>query len=209
MTTAIYARVSTTDQNCALQLNELRDYAARRGWSVAGEYVEVGWSGAKASRPELDRMMGDAKLHKFDAVLVWKLDRFARSLVNLLDALTQLTAWGVRFVAATQGIDTDQANPTAKLIMYVLAAVAEFERELIRERVKGGVDAYVRAWRTGQVGTTRHSRSGKDKQIGRPRLVVNRAKVIAMHAAGYSLRAIAAKHGMSHTAVARMVKPAA
>ena len=82
MRAAIYARVSTTDQNCELQLNELREYLNRHGWENAGEYVDVGWSGAKASRPEFDRLMQDAGKRKFDLVLCWKLDRFGRSLLN-------------------------------------------------------------------------------------------------------------------------------
>ncbi len=209
MTSCIYARVSTTDQNCALQLNELREYAARRGWEVTAEYVDTGWSGTKASRPALDRMMADARQHKFDIVLAWKLDRFGRSVLNLVDGLTQLSTWGVRFIASTQGIDTDANNPTAKLILWVLAAVAEFEREMIRERVKGGVAAYRKCMETGQVGTTRHSRSGKDLAIGRPKSVFNREKALAMHAAGYSLRAIGKKHGVSRATVDRLIKAAA
>ena len=79
MRVALYARVSTTDQNCEMQLRELREYCERRGWEIAGEYVDTGWSGAKASRPQLDRLMKDGCQHRFDAVLVWKLDRFGRS----------------------------------------------------------------------------------------------------------------------------------
>jgi predicted site-specific integrase-resolvase len=84
---AIYARVSTTDQNCEMQVRELREYAVRRGWNVSSEYVDTGWSGAKVSRPELDRLMRDAALRRFDAVLVWKLDRFGRSLRHCLDGI--------------------------------------------------------------------------------------------------------------------------
>jgi DNA invertase Pin-like site-specific DNA recombinase len=90
----------------------------------------------------------------------------------------------VRFVAATQGIDTEESNPTAKLILFALAAVAEFEREMIRERVPGGVGAYRKALATGQIGTTKHSKCGKDLPIDRPKVVVNRAKMRAMGAAG-------------------------
>src|SRR5690349_18461039 len=128
MKCAIYARVSTTDQNCEMQLRELREYAERRSWSVSQEYVDTGWSGAKKSRPALDRMMKDASEHRFDVVLVWKLDRFGRSVLNLVEGLNSLAAAGVRFLATSQNIDTDQANPTAKLIVWILAAVAEFER---------------------------------------------------------------------------------
>jgi putative DNA-invertase from lambdoid prophage Rac len=92
MKAAIYARVSAADQNCELQLRELREYIARRSWDPAAEYVDSGWSGAKASRPALDRLMQDAAQRRFDAVLVWKLDRFGRSVKNCVDGIGQLSA---------------------------------------------------------------------------------------------------------------------
>src|SRR5512143_940001 len=110
MRAAIYARVSTVDQHCEMQLRELREYCQRRGWTIAGEYVDTGWSGAKASRPELDRVMKDAAQHRFDAVLCWKLDRFGRSVLNLSEQLAQLNSWTIRFIATSQSLDTDQAN---------------------------------------------------------------------------------------------------
>jgi putative DNA-invertase from lambdoid prophage Rac len=175
MKAAIYARVSTTDQNCDMQLRELREYCARRGWDVAGEYVDHGWSGIKKSRPALDRLMGDASQHQFDCVLVWKLDRFGRSVSNLVDGLQTLASYGVRFLATSQSIDTDQANPTAKLILWILAAVAEFEREMIRERVKAGMLA---------------ARS-RGKCLGRAKAIFNRDRALELHRAGRSLREIA------------------
>ena len=87
---AIYARVSTQDQNCELQVRELREYAGRRGWNLVGEYVDTGWSGAKASRPQLDQLMKDSAMRRFDAVIVWKLDRFGRSVRNCLDGIEAL-----------------------------------------------------------------------------------------------------------------------
>ena len=98
---ALYARVSTTDQNCEMQLRELREYIAPRDWKNGGEYVDTGFSGAKASRPALDRLMADAAKRKFDCVVVWKLDRFGRSVLNLSQQLAALTSFGVRFVATT------------------------------------------------------------------------------------------------------------
>ena len=172
---AIYVRVSTTDQNCEMQTRELREYAARRGWDVVAEYVDTGWSGAKASRPELDRLMRDAALRRFDAVLVYKLDRFGRSVRNCLDAIAALQAHGVRFLAVSQSIDTDHANPTARLLLHILASVAEFERELIRERVCAGV----------------RNAKRKGKQLGRKRVVFDRSKATEMHRAGASVREIA------------------
>jgi DNA invertase Pin-like site-specific DNA recombinase len=134
MNVAIYARVSTADQNCTMQLRELREYALRRGWTVSGEYVDTGWSGAKASRPELDRLMRDAGQRAFDVVLVWKLDRFGRSVLHLNQQLTALTSYGIRFISTSQALDTDQSNPTSRLLLQILASVAEFEREMIRDR---------------------------------------------------------------------------
>ena len=158
---AIYARVSTADQDCGLQLRELREYAARRGWEVAGEYVDTGWSGAKAKRPALDRLMADAAQHRFDCVAVYKLDRFGRSVLHLNQQLAALTNYGVRFIAISQGLDTDQSNPTSRLLLQILASVAEFERELIRERVSAGL----------------HHAKAKGKHIGRPRRILDRVEV--------------------------------
>ena len=132
MHVAIYSRVSTADQNCDMQLRELRDYVARRGWIVTCEYVDKGWSGAKASRPELDRLMRDAGRRLFDVVLVYKLDRFGRSVLHLNQQLAALTSHGIRFISTSQALDTDQANPTSRLLLQILASVAEFERAMIR-----------------------------------------------------------------------------
>jgi putative DNA-invertase from lambdoid prophage Rac len=173
--TVIYARVSTTDQNCEMQVRELREYAGRRGWVISGEYLDTGWSGAKANRPELDRLMRDASLRRFDAVLVWKLDRFGRSVRNCLDGIETLRTHGVQFLAVSQSIDHDESNPTSRLLLHILASVAEFEREMIRERVSAGV--------------RNAKRNGK--RLGRKRAVFNRDKARQMHVAGASVREIA------------------
>jgi len=186
---AIYARVSTTDQNCEMQIRELREYSTRRGWTIAGEYVDTGWSGAKASRPELERIMRDAWHHRFDAILVWKLDRFGRSVLNLSQHLAQLNSWGIRFIAISQGLDTDQSNPTCRLLLHILAAVAEFEREMIRERVKAGMAA------------AKH----KGKHLGRRKVVFDRHKALAMRSCGASVRAIAAKFGVGIGTIHRLL----
>ena len=172
---AIYARVSTQDQNCEMQVRELGEYVVRRGWQVSAEYIDTGWSGAKASRPELDRLMKDAALRRFDAVLVWKLDRFGRSVRNCLDGIENLRAHGVRFLAVSQSIDTDESNPTARLLLHILASVAEFERELIRERVRAGIK----------------SAKHKGKQLGRKRVVFDRSRAEEMYKDGATLREIA------------------
>jgi DNA invertase Pin-like site-specific DNA recombinase len=140
MKAAIYARVSTTDQTNTIQVRELKEYVQRRGWGLAGIYQDQ-MSGKTASRPGLNQLLTDARLRKFDAVLVWKLDRFGRSLVHCVGAIQELQALCIRFIAISQGLDTDQANPTSQLLMHILAAVAQFERELIHERVSAGMRA--------------------------------------------------------------------
>ncbi len=190
---AIYARVSTDDQDCALQLAELRGYTKRRGWKKAVEFVDTGWSGAKRSRPELDKLMKAGRAREIDVVLVWKLDRFGRSVKNLTDQLGELDAAGVRFIAVTQGLDTDQSNPASRLLLHVLAAVAEFEREQIRERVKAGM----------LIAKSRGTKSGN--KIGRPSAIFRRDKVLEMRREGKSLRTIARELSISLGAVQRTI----
>src|SRR5713226_4883251 len=138
MKVAIYARVSTANngQDPTMQTHELREYATRRGWMVAGEYVDVGISGTKEKRPELDRLMADAHRRRFDCVVVWKFDRFARSVSHLLRALETFKAQGIEFVSFSEQMDT--STPAGKMVFTVLGAVAELERSLIVERVKAG-----------------------------------------------------------------------
>jgi DNA invertase Pin-like site-specific DNA recombinase len=170
-----------------MQLRELREYASRRGWPIAGEYVDTGWSGAKASRPQLDRLMQDASKRSFDAVLVYKLDRFGRSVRNCLDGIEALRAHGVRFLAVSQNIDTDESNPTSRLMLHILAAVAEFEREMIRERVCAGV---------------RNARQ-KGKRLGRPKRVFDRQRAVELRQQGRSLPQIARELGIGLGTVVR------
>lgn len=205
MRTAIYARVSTTDQNCELQLRELREYCQRREWTIAGEYVDTGFSGSKASRPELNRIMQDAGQHRFDAVLVWKIDRFGRSVLNLSEQIGQLNSWGIRFIATSQNIDTDQSNPMSRLMLHILAALSEFERELIKERVTAGVQTYRDAYRRGKIGEKRHSRSGKDLPHGRPRRIFDRRRAVEYHESGMSIRKIARKLGVGLATIQRVI----
>lgn len=191
MKVAIYARVSTTDQNCERQLAELREYAGRRGWEIAGEYVDTGWSGAKTSRPQLDKLMADARQRRFDAVIVWALDRWGRSISHLLKSIEQLDSYGVAWMSFTQNLDTSTSNPTGRLILNILGAVAQFEREMIRERVNSGVKNYKKAFAAGRIGKDRCSRSKMNLPHGRPRKIVDRQRVVDMHANGMSVRAIA------------------
>lgn len=205
MRSAIYARVSTVDQHCEMQLGELREYCQRRGWTISGEYVDTGWSGAKASRPELDRVLKDASVHKFDVILVWKLDRFGRSVQNISEQLARLNSWGIRFIATSQSLDTDQANPTSRLLLHILASVAEFEREMIRERVSAGVKVYRDAYRDGKIGKARHSLSGKNLPPGRPRSVFDRQRALELRAKGMSLRTVAKRFGIGVATAHRLI----
>ncbi len=173
---ALYARVSTADQNNSLQIAELTAYLARRGWEPAGIYQDT-LSGARASRPGLERLLADARRGTFDAVAVWKLDRFGRSLLDCLAGIQELPGLGIRFLAVTQSIDTDQSNPTSKLLLQLLAAVAEFERELMRERVLAGM----------------RSAQANGKHCGRPRGVVDRIELVRLREQGLSWAEVAAR----------------
>ncbi len=204
MRAVIYARVSTTDQNCEMQLAELREYITRYGWEPAGEYVDTGWSGAKASRPELDRLMANARQRKFDIVLCWKLDRFGRSLLNCLSAIQELQSAGVRFISGSQNIDTDESNPAARFLLHILMAAAEFERELTRERSLAGLRRYRHEYAAGKVGKETRSRSGKNLPVGRPRKVFNSDRVAELRAEGLSWRDINAKLGIGATTARRV-----
>ncbi len=186
---AIYARVSTSDQTCALQLRELRSYVKARGWKLAGEYVDTGWSGAKASRPQLDRLMGDARNRKVDCICVWKLDRWGRSVANLVGSLNELHALGVRWIATTQGLDTDESSPVGRLLVHILASVAEFERALAQERIKSGLAAA----------------AAKGVHCGRPHKVFHRDRAVELRAQGTSWRAIARELGVPQATVRRAV----
>ena len=174
MRAAIYARVSTTDQNCELQIRELQAYAERQSWSIAETYQDA-ISGAKANRPALSRLMFDARARKLDCLLVWKLDRFGRSLVDCLNNIKTLEENGVRFIAVTQGLDTDLQNPASRFLLHVLGAAAEFERSLIRERPQAGQARYRQDFESGKVGKTIASRSaGTCRRTGRGEYSIGR-----------------------------------
>jgi DNA invertase Pin-like site-specific DNA recombinase len=178
---AIYARVSTLNagQDPTMQTRELQEYCQRRGWAVHDVYVDNGVSGKKDSRPRLNRMMQDAHERRFDAVVVWRFDRFARSVSHLLRALETFSSLGVQFVSLSEQVDT--STPMGKMVFTVLGAVAELERNLIVERVRAGL---------------RHARS-KGKTLGRPKKSIDAAQVLSMRASGDSWRVIARKLGVS------------
>jgi DNA invertase Pin-like site-specific DNA recombinase len=202
---AIYTRVSTADQNAELQVRELRDYAVRQGWEITETYQDV-VSGAKASRPGLNRLMEDSAARKFEVLLVWKLDRFGRSLVDCLNNIEELERCRVRFVAVTQNLDTDQQNPASCFLLHVLGAAAEFERSLIRERTLAGQQRYRHDYAAGKVGKTVHSRSGKNLPPHRPRKIFNRDSVAVLRAQGLSIRGIATRLRVGVGTVARILQ---
>jgi DNA invertase Pin-like site-specific DNA recombinase len=193
MRVAIYARVSTVNngQSPEMQLRELREYCDRRGWTIAGEYVDAGISGAKDSRPELNRLMADAHKRRFDVVCVWKFDRFARSVSHLLRALETFKALGIEFVSYSEQMDT--STPTGKMIFTVLGAVAELERSLIAERVRAGL---------------RNARA-KGKRLGRPTAKVSDIEIKKLLASGASMQNIGELLGCSAATVCRRARAVA
>src|SRR5438128_578112 len=136
MKAAIYARVSTFDQEPENQLQELRRYVEARGWEAV-QYVDRGVSGAKDRRPALDQLLTDARRRRFDVLVCWRLDRLGRNLKHLITLLEDLQALGVAFVSLAEGIDA--TTPAGKLQMHILGAIAEFEPERVRERVLAGL----------------------------------------------------------------------
>jgi DNA invertase Pin-like site-specific DNA recombinase len=133
MRAAIYARVSTNNgQDPHMQTRELREYCKRRGWEIAGEYVDAGISGSKEHRPQLDALLIVCRKRLVDAVVVYRYDRFARSLRQLVNALEEFRSLGIEFISLHEGVDT--STPNGRLIFGIFASIAEFERELIRDR---------------------------------------------------------------------------
>jgi DNA invertase Pin-like site-specific DNA recombinase len=178
---AIYARVSTTNhgQDASLQTSEQHQFAEARGWQVFDDYVDRGVSGSKDSRPELNRLMADARRRKFDIVLVWKLDRFGRSLRHLVNALAEFESLNISFVSLSDNLDLSTAS--GRLMFNIIGAMAEFERALIQERVRAGI---------------RNARA-KGKRIGRPRKAIDGIRIAQLHSQGRSMREIAADLGLS------------
>ena len=189
---ALYMRISTKGhgQTTDTQAHALREYAERRGFQIIDEYRDEGISGAKDRRPQLDRMMQDARKRRFDAVLVARFDRFARSTKHLVLALEEFSSLGVDFISLNESIDT--SSPMGRMVFTVIAAVAELERSIIRERVVMGLD---RAKRQG-------------KRLGRPKTFVSESKIQQLASDGLSLRQIAEHMGVSHTKVARLLRSA-
>ena len=180
---AIYARVSTTDQSTESQLLDLRKYVSERGWQSYKEYTDNGVSGTTDSRPALNELMNDARKRRFDMVLVWRFDRFARSTRNLINAPEEFKNLRIDFVSYQENIDT--SSPLGSAIFTIISAVAQLERDIIAERVKAGLRKAV----------------ANGKKLGRPKLDVDVEEVHRLRAKGLSLRAIANKTGVSRTTV--------
>jgi DNA invertase Pin-like site-specific DNA recombinase len=183
---ALYARTSTArDQTPAMQLDELRQVARQRGWEVVGEYVDHGVSGGKDRRPELDRLRSDIQRGRIDVVACWRFDRFARSVRHLVSALDEFRARGIDFVSIRDGIDT--STPAGRFTFHVIAAVAELERELIRERTRAGLAAARR----------------RGARVGRPRVQVDLERARALRAEDKSVREVARALGVGASTIHR------
>jgi len=183
----LYARVSTAEQSPESQLHALRGYAAARGWIIE-ELVDRGVSGAKDRRPALDRLVRAARARQLDVVAVTKLDRLARSTHHLVTLGRELADLGVDLVVLDQQIDT--TTPSGRLLFHVLAAIAEFERDLIRERVKAGLE---RA-------------KAKGVRLGRPTARVPEGQLHALHQQRASIGEIARQLGVSRATVRRRLR---
>lgn len=174
----LYLRVSTDEQNCDMQERDLLRLADQRGLEIVKTYRDEGWSGAKASRPAFDEMLRDAKRGRFDVLLCWKLDRLGRSLSNLLRLLEDLRVWNVGLISHSESLDLD--SPSGRLMFQLVSAFSEYEREIIRSRVKSGMAAAKK----------------RGVHIGRKPVNVDTAEVKRLRESGLSVAAIAQQLGI-------------
>jgi len=186
---ALYLRVSTLDQNPDSQRHDLEQMAAQRGLEIVERYVDHGYSGTRARRPALDRMMSDARHGRFDAVLVWASDRLARSVKHFVEVLSELDHLGIAYVSYRENIDT--AGPLGRAVMIIVAAIAELERSLIVERVRAGM---------------RRARL-EGRHIGRRPLDLDHEAIRRDRASGMSLGQLAKAYRISRTTVRRALAP--
>jgi DNA invertase Pin-like site-specific DNA recombinase len=184
---ALYARVSTLDQSCEAQLRDLREYVAARGWQVT-EYIDQGVSGAKDRRPGLDRLLAAVRARKVDAVVVAAFDRFGRSVRHLVECLELFRHYGVEFVSLREQIDT--GSPLGQAVFTIIAAIAQLERSLIAERVRAGL----------------RRAKAEGKQLGRPRVEVDQARLDDVIRRGLSVRDGAREVGISASSFARLIR---
>jgi DNA invertase Pin-like site-specific DNA recombinase len=185
---AVYVRVSTVDQHPETQLHDLRQFAVQRGFQIVQEYTDHGFSGTKARRPALDQLMEDARHRKFDVLMVWSIDRLARSTKHLLQTLDELNGLGIQFLSQREAIDTE--GPLGRAIVVIVSAMAELERCVIIERVRAGM--------------RRAKLEGR--RIGRAPLNVNRVALLRDRERGLSLNQLAKAHGISKASVCRVLR---
>lgn len=190
MKLALYARVSTDGQNPEVQLASLRVHAAQRAWEIVEEFVDHGFSGAKERRPALDRLMKAVWTGRFQAVLVWRFDRFARSVKHLLTALEQFRSLNVHFISLQEQFDT--STPIGHAMFTIIGAMAQLERDIVRERVKAGL-AQAKA---------------KGVKLGRPTVRIDCTEVALLQGQGCSLPEIARRLRCSRSTVKRRLREA-
>jgi DNA invertase Pin-like site-specific DNA recombinase len=183
---AIYGRVSTEGQSVDLQLAELNEYIAKRGWKLVGEYVDRGVSGSQESRPALNRLMKDATQRKLDVIAVWKLDRFARSVKHVVVALSEFEALGIAFISLKDNLDL--TTPSGRFMFQIIAAFGELERAIIAERVRAGLQNARR----------------RGKRLGRPQVAVDAAHIGSLRSSGASWRQISSRLGVSVRTIRRV-----
>lgn len=190
-TVALYVRVSRAEQNPQLQHDECDRIAAARGWTDVRVYEDHGVSGARDRRPALDRLLADARQGQVQVILVWRTDRLFRSLRHMVTTIDELSAVGVAFVSATEPFDT--TTPQGRLLLHLVSAFAEFERQVNVERTRAGMDAARR----------------RGARIGRPRVYVDVARALRLRAGGWSQRRIAVSLGVSQASIGRALRAAA
>jgi DNA invertase Pin-like site-specific DNA recombinase len=190
MRCARYVRVSKLDQNPRLQEDETLEFVRRRGWQLTATYVDHGVSGARERRPELDRLLKDAKRGRFDVVLVWRSDRLFRSIRHMVVTLDDLAAINVGFTSVTEPFDT--STPSGKLLLHMVAAMAEFERSLLIERTRAGVAAAIR----------------RGAKVGRPRVRVDLERARELRGQGRTIRGVAEELGVGVATLHRAMKAA-
>ncbi len=188
MRVALYARVSTDGQDPALQLAALRAHAVNRGWTIAGEFIDQGYSGAKEKRPALDRLMTAAWAGTVQAVLVWRFDRFARSVKHLIKALEEFRSLNVNFISLQEQFDT--ATPIGQAMFTIIGAMAQLERDIIRGRVRAGI-AVAKA---------------RGQRLGRPAVQVNQQELTALKTSGLSLHEMARQLHCSRSTVRKRLQ---
>jgi DNA invertase Pin-like site-specific DNA recombinase len=184
---AIYCRVSTKDQTTENQLHDLRNHCESRNWKIVAEHCDNGMSGTKDDRPQLKAVMELARKRKIDILLVWRFDRFARSLAHLVNTLEELRSLGVDFVSYQEAVDT--STPQGRMVFGVMASLAEFERSLIAERVVAGL----------------RRAKAQGKALGRPKVSIDASRARELRLEGRSFREIASALSASRSTVGRLL----